>query len=78
MAGRIKFSPVISPFVKCKDQAELDLYRNKLIAGGSSEDNYGCLQDTCGTPGRSSPTPSAVTSAILIAREPALCRPCSR
>ena len=31
------------------------------------------------SPGRSSPTPSTVTSAILIARKPtASCRPCSR
>lgn len=74
-----KFSPGISLFVKCKDQAEVDLYWNKFIAGGGREDNCACLQDKWASRGRSSPTLSAVTSAILIARKPtASCRPCSR
>ena len=43
-----KFSPGISLFVKCKDQAEVDLYWNKFIAGDGREDNCGCLQDKWG------------------------------
>lgn len=35
-------------FVKCKDQAEVDLYWNKFIAGGGREDNCGWLQDKWG------------------------------
>jgi predicted 3-demethylubiquinone-9 3-methyltransferase (glyoxalase superfamily) len=43
-----KFSPGISLFVKCKDQAEVDLYWNKFLAGGGREDNCGWLQDKWG------------------------------
>ena len=49
MAGRISsFSPGISLFVKCKDQAEVDLSWNKFIAAGGGEANCGCLQDKWG------------------------------
>ena len=34
--------------MKCKDQAEVDLYWNKFIAGDGREDNCGCLQDKWG------------------------------
>ena len=37
------FSPGISLIVKCKDQAEVDLYWNKFIAGGGREANCGWL-----------------------------------
>ena len=74
-----KFSPGISFFVKCKDQAEVDLYSNKVIAGGGGEADCGGLQGKWASPGRSFPTPSAVASAILIARKPtASCGPGSR
>ena len=43
-----KFSPGISLFVKCKDQAEVDLYWNKFIDRGGKEDNCGWLQDKWG------------------------------
>ena len=43
-----KFTPGISLFVKCKDQAEVDLYWNKFLAGGGREDNCGWLQDKWG------------------------------
>lgn len=43
-----KFSPGMSLFVKCKDQAEVDLYWSKFIDGGGREDNCGWLQDKWG------------------------------
>ena len=43
-----KFSPGMSLFVKCKDQAEVDLYWNKFIAGGGREANCGWLFDKWG------------------------------
>jgi predicted 3-demethylubiquinone-9 3-methyltransferase (glyoxalase superfamily) len=43
-----KFTPGISLFVKCKDQAEVDLYWNKFLSGGGHEDNCGWLQDKWG------------------------------
>jgi predicted 3-demethylubiquinone-9 3-methyltransferase (glyoxalase superfamily) len=43
-----KFTPGISLFVKCKDQAEVDLYWNKFLANGGREDNCGWLQDRWG------------------------------
>ena len=42
------FTPGISLFVKCKDQAEVDLYWNRFLAGGGREDNCGWLQDKWG------------------------------
>ena len=42
------FTSGISLFVKCKDQAEVDLYWNKFLAGGGREDNCGWLQDKWG------------------------------
>lgn len=36
-----KITPGISLFVKCKDQAEVDLYWNKFLSGGGREDNCG-------------------------------------
>ena len=46
--SHFKFTPGISLFVKCKDQAEVDLYWNKFLAGGGREDNCGWLQDKWG------------------------------
>lgn len=46
--SHFKFSPGISLFVKCADQAEVDLYWNKFIDGGGREDNCGWLQDKWG------------------------------
>ena len=43
-----KFTSGISLFVKCEDQAEVDLYWNKFLAGGGREDNCGWLQDKWG------------------------------
>jgi predicted 3-demethylubiquinone-9 3-methyltransferase (glyoxalase superfamily) len=45
---RFKFTPGISILVKCKDQAEVDLYWNKLLSNGGREDNCGWLQDKWG------------------------------
>lgn len=42
------FTPGISLFVKCKDQAEVDLYWNKFLEGGGREDKCGWLQDKWG------------------------------
>ncbi len=45
---QFKFTEAISLFVKCKDQAEVDLYWNKFLASGGREDNCGWLQDKWG------------------------------
>jgi predicted 3-demethylubiquinone-9 3-methyltransferase (glyoxalase superfamily) len=42
------FTPGISLFVKCKDQAEVDFYWNKFLSNGGREDNCGWLQDKWG------------------------------
>ena len=42
------FSQGISLFVKCKDQAEVDLYWNKFIANGGTESQCGWLKDKWG------------------------------
>jgi predicted 3-demethylubiquinone-9 3-methyltransferase (glyoxalase superfamily) len=34
--------------VRCKDQAEVDIYWNKFLSGGGREDNCGWLQDKWG------------------------------
>ena len=34
--------------MKCKDQAEVDLYWNKFLGNGGREDNCGWLQDKWG------------------------------
>jgi predicted 3-demethylubiquinone-9 3-methyltransferase (glyoxalase superfamily) len=46
--SHFKFTPGISLFVKCKDQAEVDLYWNKFLGNGGREDNCGWLQDKWG------------------------------
>jgi predicted 3-demethylubiquinone-9 3-methyltransferase (glyoxalase superfamily) len=46
--SHFKFTSGISLFVKCKDQAEVDLYWSKFMAGGAREDNCGWLQDKWG------------------------------
>ena len=46
--AHFKFTTGISLLVKCKDQAEVDLYWNKFLAGGGREDNCGWLQDKWG------------------------------
>ncbi len=46
--AHFKLTTGISLFVKCKDQAEVDLYWNKFLAGGGREDNCGWLQDRWG------------------------------
>ena len=43
-----KFTSGISLFVKCADQAEVDLYWNKFIDGGGTEEKCGWLQDKWG------------------------------
>lgn len=41
------FTPAVSFFVKCKDQAEVDYFWGRLVAGGR-EDQCGWLQDKFG------------------------------
>jgi predicted 3-demethylubiquinone-9 3-methyltransferase (glyoxalase superfamily) len=43
-----KFSEAVSFFVKCRDQAEVDSYWTKLLAGGGTESNCGWLKDRFG------------------------------
>jgi predicted 3-demethylubiquinone-9 3-methyltransferase (glyoxalase superfamily) len=43
-----KFTPGISLFVKCQDQAEVDLYWDKFLAGGGTESQCGWLTDKWG------------------------------
>jgi predicted 3-demethylubiquinone-9 3-methyltransferase (glyoxalase superfamily) len=43
-----KFTEAVSFFVKCKDQAEVDTYWNKLLAGGGAESMCGWLKDRFG------------------------------
>ena len=45
---RFTFSPGISLLVKCADQAEVDRYWNRFIAGGGREEKCGWLQDRWG------------------------------
>ena len=45
---QFKFTPAISLFVDCADQAEVDQLWAKLIAGGGSEDQCGWLKDKYG------------------------------
>ena len=42
------FTPGISLFVKCKDQAEVDLYWNQFLEGGGKESQCGWLTDKWG------------------------------
>lgn len=43
-----QFTPAISFFVKCADQAEVDYYWNSLLAGGGEESRCGWLKDKYG------------------------------
>lgn len=43
-----KFSEAVSFFVKCRDQAEVDAYWSKLLAGGGAEGQCGWLKDRYG------------------------------
>jgi predicted 3-demethylubiquinone-9 3-methyltransferase (glyoxalase superfamily) len=43
-----KFTEAVSFFVKCKDQAEVDYYWNKLSKAGGEESNCGWLKDKYG------------------------------
>ena len=45
---QFKFTPAISLFVDCADQAEVDQLWTKLLAGGGREDQCGWLQDKYG------------------------------
>ena len=45
---QFKFTPAISLFVDCENQAEVDQVWAKLIAGGGKEDQCGWLQDKYG------------------------------
>ena len=45
---QFKFTPAISLFVDCADQAEVDQLWTKLMAGGGREDQCGWLQDKYG------------------------------
>jgi uncharacterized glyoxalase superfamily protein PhnB len=67
---RFKFTPGISLFVKCKDQAEVDLCWNKFLSNGGREDNCRWLQDKWASPGRSSPMRWVAISPIRIAKKP--------
>ena len=46
--SHFKFTPGISLFVKCKDQAEVDHYWNKFLGGGGRESQCGWLTDKWG------------------------------
>ena len=43
-----KFTPAISLFVDCEDQAQVDHYWSKLLAGGGKESQCGWLEDRFG------------------------------
>lgn len=43
-----KFTEAISFFVNCEDQAEVDLYYDKLVADGGQESQCGWLKDKFG------------------------------
>jgi predicted 3-demethylubiquinone-9 3-methyltransferase (glyoxalase superfamily) len=43
-----KFNESVSFFVRCKDQAEIDYYWNKLTADGGQESDCGWLKDKFG------------------------------
>ncbi len=43
-----KFTEALSLFVKCTDQAEVDLYWNAFIANGGTESQCGWLKDKYG------------------------------
>lgn len=43
-----QFTPAISLFVKCADQAEVDYYWNALLADGGEESRCGWLKDKFG------------------------------
>ena len=43
-----KFTEAISLFVKCADQAEVDYFWDKLVAGGGRHDQCGWLKDRFG------------------------------
>lgn len=43
-----QFTPAISLFVKCADQAEVDYYWNALLADGGEESRCGWLKDRFG------------------------------
>ena len=74
-----KFSPGISLFVKCKDQKRSTSTGTSSSPAAAGKTIASAFRTSGASPGRSSPTPSAVSSAILIARKPtASCRPCSR
>ena len=45
---QFKFTPAISLFVDCADQAEVDQLWTKLLAGGGRENQCGWLQDKYG------------------------------
>ena len=45
---QFKFTPAISLFVSCENQAEVDALWSKLLSGGGREDQCGWLQDRYG------------------------------
>ncbi len=45
---KFKFNEAVSFVIPCKDQEEIDLYWNKLIAGGGSEGQCGWCKDKFG------------------------------
>ena len=45
---RFAFTPAISLFVSCENQAEVDMFWLKLLADGGREDHCGWLQDRFG------------------------------
>jgi predicted 3-demethylubiquinone-9 3-methyltransferase (glyoxalase superfamily) len=45
---QFKFSEAVSFFVECKDQAEVDMFWDKLIAGGGAPSQCGWLKDKFG------------------------------
>ena len=62
-----KFTPAISLFVKCKTQAEVDYYWDKLLAGGKPE-HCGWLADKFGVSWQIVPT---VLGDMLQDKDPA-------
>ncbi len=45
---QFKFNEAVSFFVKCKDQAEVDIYWNAFLAAGGTQSQCGWLKDRFG------------------------------